>query len=103
MEQKLDSFYQFALDNDNVLNELKKVGFVPMQLKSYDGIKGFKDELTWFKPILQPIYDGKILQRIRIGFLLNVLFKPFAAHCALLVLNCTTQSAQSNARRILYT
>ena len=59
LEKKLDSFYQFALDIDNVLNELKKVGFVPMQLKSYEwclphyGIKGFKDELTWFKPILQ--------------------------------------------------
>ncbi|MDP6593332.1 MAG: class I SAM-dependent methyltransferase [Candidatus Marinimicrobia bacterium] len=84
LEQKLDSFYQFALDIDNVLNELKKVGFVSMQLKSYDGIKGFKDELTWFKPILQPIYDGKILRRIRP--LLNIPLKPFASHCALLVL-----------------
>ena len=53
-------------------------------LKTFDGIKGFKDELTWLKPVLQPIYDGKILQMIRP--LLDVFFKPLASHCALLVL-----------------
>ena len=84
LEQEKHKFYQFALHIDKVLVDLREPGFDPKQIKTFDGIKGFKDELTWLKPVLQPIYDGKILQRIRP--LLDVIFKPLASHCALLVL-----------------
>ena len=84
LQDETERFYQFALDKDNVIKDLRLAGFVPVQTKSFDGIKGFKDELTLFKLILQPIYDGKILNRIRP--FLDVLLKPFASHCVLLVL-----------------
>jgi SAM-dependent methyltransferase len=84
LEEIIDTFYQLALDQENVLEDFRKAGFISIKKKTFDGIKGFKDELTWFKPVLQPIYEGKILQGIRPY--LDALFKPFASHCALLVL-----------------
>jgi len=79
-----DTFYQFALDHKRVLTDLKNVGFSLVAKKPFDGIKGFKDEVCFFKPFLQNIYDGKTHQRLRPY--LDILFRPFAAHCILMVL-----------------
>ena len=90
VERESDDFYQFALDYENVLEDFKKFGFVSRHIMSFGGIKGFKDELTWFKPFLQPIYDGRILQIIRP--LLEIIFRPLASHCTLLVMEKETKS-----------
>lgn len=79
-----DTFYQFALDHKRVLTDLKNVGFSLVAKKPFDGIKGFKDEVCFLKPFLQNIYDGKTHQRLRPY--LDKLFRPFAAHCILMVL-----------------
>ncbi len=51
---------------------------------TYDGLKGFKDEVTLFRSLLQEVYDGKHGMRWR-SDLMKIL-NPFACHCALLVL-----------------
>ena len=63
LEGSKDDFYQFALDEKQVLLDLEKFGFTLKETTLFAGIKGFKDELTWFKPWLQPIFDGKKHQR----------------------------------------
>lgn len=55
---------------------------------TYDGIKGFKNEVTWLKPWLQPIYDGK--RDHRLSPYLDKWLKPFASYCALLVMQKTS-------------
>lgn len=84
MNKHADSFYQFALDSQAVISDLENIGFKLQEARGWSGLKGFKDELTWFKPWLQPIYDGKRHQRLRPK--LERLFKPFASHCALLIM-----------------
>ena len=79
-----DSFYQFALDWQSVSRDFEEFGFSVKQMRPFNGIKGFKDELTWFKPFLQPIYDGKVLQTLRP--FMDRLFRLVASHCALLVM-----------------
>lgn len=84
MEADQGTFYQFALRWQHVVQDLEQFGFQLREACPYDGIKGFKDEFTWFKPLLQPIYDGKTFQQYRP--ILDKWFKPFAAHCMLLVM-----------------
>jgi hypothetical protein len=67
-----------------VQRDLERLGFRLVERLTCGGIKGFKDEVTWLKPWLQPIYDGKCGQRLRPH--LDRWLKPFASHCALLVM-----------------
>lgn len=86
MENKSDDFYQFALYYVNVEKKLRDSGFTLVQRKPFDGIKGFKDEISLFKPLLQPIYDGKYrLFKSPI----NNLLKPFASHMIMLIMKKT--------------
>lgn len=87
IEDQKETFYQFALDWKMVLQDLDLFGFVLKEAKPFDGIKGFKDELTWFKPWLQPIYDGKTHRKLRGR--LDRLFRPFASHSILLIMQKT--------------
>ena len=85
----VDSFYQFILNHKLVLEDLRNKGFSLREATPFDGIKGFKHEVSIFKPFLQPLYDGKFcngrLCRIFVS-LLERIFRLFAAHCILLIL-----------------
>lgn len=65
LEADQERFYQFALDTRKVQTELEDLGFSFLEWVRYDGIKGFKDEISLSRPLLQPIYDGKRGQRWR--------------------------------------
>jgi len=56
---ELKDFYQFALDDALVKNDFEKYGFALKYRKPFEGIKGLKDEITVFKPILQRLYDNR--------------------------------------------
>lgn len=84
LQEKQERFYQFALDPRKVCADLEAQGFEQVEQRGYDGIKGFKDEISLLQPALQPIYDGKRGQRWRSA--LNRLFLPFSAHMQLLVM-----------------
>lgn len=88
LERQQDSFYQFALNWKQVLRDLQAFGFTLKAKLSFDGIKGFKDEITLFKPILQPIYDSKKYQRSK--KYLDKFLKNFASHCLLLIMQKTS-------------
>jgi SAM-dependent methyltransferase len=84
LDSRSDTFYQFALSASQVQADLNNLGFQMKEFLTYDGIKGFKDEVTPFRAFLQEVYDGKRAQRWRRH--LDKLFRPFASHCILLVL-----------------
>lgn len=84
LNYRQDQFYQFALDSGRVQSDLEALGFQLQEQLTYDGIKGFKDEVAIFKSFLQEIYDGKRVPRLR--YYLDRLLKPFASHVTLLVL-----------------
>jgi SAM-dependent methyltransferase len=83
-----NAFYQFGLRAGQVQRDLERLSFRLVERRTYDGIKGFKDEVTWLKPWLQPIYDGKRGHRLRRH--LDRWLKHFASHCVLLVMRKTT-------------
>jgi SAM-dependent methyltransferase len=87
LDSRTETFYQFALSARHIQADLDVLGFQMKKFLTYDGLKGFKDEVAPFKPFLQEIYDGKRAPQWRSH--LNRLFKPFASHCALLVLQKT--------------
>jgi SAM-dependent methyltransferase len=78
------AFYQFALPDARVQRDLERLGFRLVERLTYNGIKGFKDELPWLKRWLQPIYDGKRGRRLRAP--MEKLLRPLASHSALLVM-----------------
>lgn len=84
LDDQQEQFYQFALTERIVCSDLQALGFALKERLTYDGIKGFKDEVAFLKPRLQEIYDGKRGRKWR--HLLDALLKPFASHCVLLVL-----------------
>lgn len=84
MDAQVNNFYQYALSSSKVQADIEALGFQMLQFIKNDGIKGFKDEVTFLKPILQKVYDGKRCQSLR--YIFDLILRPFAAHCAVLVL-----------------
>ena len=84
LNNQQDHFYQFAFSDRKVISDLEMLGFKLKEKLTYDGIKGFKDEVSHFKPWLQEVYDGNRGRSLRPY--LDKLFKPFAAHMVLLVM-----------------
>jgi len=82
-----NEFYQYALNPESVIKTFQKYGFTFKYQKSWDGIKGFKDEVTLLKTPLQKLYDYKrkksIIRKVRKA--VNNLLKPFASHMMLLI------------------
>lgn len=81
------NFYQFALDATAVRDDFEKHGFILKYAKAFDGLKGFKDEVLIFKPILQKLYDynGRSFLVHRSRFLLTNLLANFSAHMILII------------------
>lgn len=81
-----ETFYQFALDHCHVIEEIKEYNFTLVKKTPYSGTKGFKDEISFLKPLLQKIYDShNIFLRI-INYGLSVVLAGFSGHITLLVL-----------------
>lgn len=79
-------FYQYALDVNTVQNEFENLGFTLLAKKSFDGLKGFKDEIRLARTLLQSLYDSQsFLARVfRYGF--NLILSSAFGHCSLLIL-----------------
>ena len=84
LNDQQEQFYQFALTARKIQADFEALGFELKEKLTYDGIKGFKDEVALFKPWLQEIYDSKRGRRLRPH--LDKLLKPFASHMALFVM-----------------
>ena len=86
-KSKIDvkSFYQFILDEREVIKDLSANGFRLIQRLPSDATKGLKDEIFFLKPILQRIYNSQIILAKGIRFLISLLFSKFAGHSILLV------------------
>ena len=80
-------FYQFALDTATVQDDFEKYSFILKYTKPFDGLKGFKDEVLIFKPILQKLYDynGRSYLVCRLRTLLTNLLAKFSAHMILMI------------------
>lgn len=90
LKKKPKKFYQYILDEEEVINDFKRLGFTPKYEKVLDGIKGFKDEIFffkfYFKRFLQLLYNTNkpgFLKAFK-GILDRILTK-FSAHIVLLV------------------
>ncbi len=82
-----DTFYQFALDSNAVQRDFEEAGFQVLEKRTFDGIKGFKDECPLGRRWLQAVYDkpGATGTKAR----LDRLLRPLASHMCLLVLRRT--------------
>ena len=82
---EIDKFYQFALNYPQVIKDIEKIGFKVVYKKSFDGIKGLKDEIPILKPIFQIIYDSNnIILRV-LALILSKILSPISSHSVLLV------------------
>ena len=89
--QEKESFYQFALNPSTVIKDFEASEFKLVERTPYSGIKGFKDEVSMFKPWLQRLFDyqGRSLWVRGFSFVLDKLLAIFAGHVILLVLRNT--------------
>ncbi len=82
-----ENFYQFALDAQAVTNAFTEIGFQLLDRRPTHGIKGFKDEVSLFRPLLQSLfnYKGKSLLIGGLSYVLDKLLATFAGHTMFLV------------------
>lgn len=81
----LKHFYQFALNHNTVIQDLKQHNFNLVQTIPYAGTKGLKDEIALVKPILQKLYDSQNMFLRLINYGLSFLSSRFSGHSILLV------------------
>lgn len=83
--EKIDLFYQFALNYKSVLSELEKLGFTFVEKQYIDGVKGLKDEIKFLRKPLTKIYGSKNIIHKIVGKLISIVFSKFSSHSILLV------------------
>jgi len=78
-------FYQFALDQDQVIEKLENLGFKILNTKGVDGLKGLKDELNFGSSLLSKIYnaDSLFLKIVRALLMYPLTF--FSNHSILII------------------
>lgn len=81
----INNFYQFALDEKQVIKHLKKKGFEINEVMYFDGIKGLKDEISSLKKPLQYLYNAKFLPLQMIRIILSKILARFFSHSILIV------------------
>lgn len=82
----IKQFYQFALDEEQIISKFNENGFTLIKKQHLDGVKGLKDESKRLKKILQKIYNSKSFFSKIVAKIISVLFNPFSSHSILLVL-----------------
>ncbi len=80
-----EKFYQFALDPKNVVKQFEALGFISREVYALDGIKGMKDEVKFLKPLLQYIYNSKLLPMKVLREVINRVFRKFSGHSTLCI------------------
>jgi SAM-dependent methyltransferase len=77
-----ECFYQFALDGHAVIADFTVAGFKLLAKKPTSGLKGFKDEVTFLKPMLQRLFDyqGSNLLLRGLSYGLETGLATFAGH-----------------------
>ncbi len=78
-------FYQFALNAKNVRDRASNEGLILKELYPLDGIKGLKDEVGFLKPILQFIYNSKLLPFKILRHIINIVCRHFSGHSILCI------------------
>lgn len=80
-----ENFYQFAFDPDRVRIDLEKRNFKLIEKQPFDGLKGLKDEMSFLRPVLQKIYDGKSVPAKALRLILSKMFSPVSNHSVILI------------------
>ncbi len=83
------NFYQFVLDEKEVIGKLSAIGFKLLKKGRYDGVIGLKDEIPIVKPIFQRLYDSPNFFLRVIKYSLNSLINQLTGHISLLILKKT--------------
>lgn len=80
-----EDFYEFVYDCGDVINEIEKYNFVNYKKIIYGGTKGLKDEVSFFHPLLQKIYDSNNIFLRILNYGSSVILSKFSSHSALLI------------------
>ena len=82
-----ENFYEFDLDAETVMKDFEAIGFELLEKGTRSGLKGFKDEVSLFQPMLQKLFDyqGENFWVRGFGFVLNKMLATFASNTLFLV------------------
>lgn len=81
----INNFYEFIQSQTMVKKTVEEHGFRFVSKYPFDFIKGFKDEVSFLRPVLQKIYNSQNIAAKGIRFLSSVLFSWFSGHAILLI------------------
>lgn len=96
-QEKIDTFYEFMLDDRRVRQELAAQGFDCVQSYRYDALKGLKDELSFLHAPLQRLYKSRTIFTQATRYVLTILLARFTGHMILLVCKKSTSILTDNS------
>ncbi len=85
-KNQIENFYQFALDEQQVIADIEKLGFKLIKKQHLSGIKGLKDEVAIVKKPLQKIFDSRNFFGMALSKIISLIFNRFSSHSILIVL-----------------
>jgi SAM-dependent methyltransferase len=84
-QDKIKSFYQFALYKKDVIKSFRSSGFEYLNQKHLAALKGLKDEIGFMKKPLQRIFDGRSFLALSLSKLISIPVTRFSSHSILLI------------------
>lgn len=81
-----NGFYQFALNVETVIQQVKSSGFNLVSKIGIGGVKGIKDEISIFRPMLQRLFDSTNRPVKAFKVMLDILSSTYGAHSILIVM-----------------
>ncbi len=84
-EYTYQNFYQFALNKQVLIDDMKAFSFKLLQCSPIDGLKGLKDEVSIGKNMLQKLYSGHSFLTSTIRAILDLFVRYWGYHMLLFV------------------
>lgn len=81
----IESFYQFALSENEVISTLSKNGFSYIAKQYTSAFKGFKDEIKIFAPCMQKIYESRSLTAKLVKGISEIILNQISPHMVLMI------------------
>jgi len=83
--RRQEDFFQFAFNKDRIISDFTNKGFSLLKEVPLDGVKGFKDEVKFLRPVLQYIYDSPVFVIKILKKIIDLILRGFSNHISLFI------------------
>lgn len=83
--EEIKDFFQFALDEDNVIKDVENNGFYFIEKKKLSGLSGFRDGSCFLIPWIDKFYNCNMVLVKPMKTLISIILTPYFSNSILLI------------------